>query len=155
MKTSALAFLVVFGFTTATFALTPPPGGGYPNETTALGDDALLSLTTGSGNTALGFQALHSSTVGSSNTAIGSLALHANTTGESNTANGNLALTANTTGKPFTVRYEEVNAMLLNEFLKAHRQLDEQRDEIDSLKASMTKLQATLEKMSARVAADE
>ncbi|MDQ3199646.1 MAG: tail fiber domain-containing protein [Verrucomicrobiota bacterium] len=51
-------------------------------------------------------------------------------------------------GKPYTVRYEAVNAMLLNEFLKAHRQLDEQRDEIDSLKASMTKLQATLEKMS-------
>ena len=24
-------------------------------------------------------------------------------------------------GKPFTVRYEEVNAMLLNEFLKEHR----------------------------------
>ncbi|MEO5753298.1 MAG: tail fiber domain-containing protein [Chthoniobacterales bacterium] len=50
--------------------------------------------------------------------------------------------------KPYTVRYEAVNAMLLNEFLKAHHQLDEQREEIDSLKASMTKLQATIEKMS-------
>ena len=26
-------------------------------------------------------------------------------------------------GKPFTVRYEEVNAMLLNEFLKEHREV--------------------------------
>ena len=27
-------------------------------------------------------------------------------------------------GKPFTVRYEEVNAMLLNEFLKEHRKVE-------------------------------
>jgi hypothetical protein len=29
-------------------------------------------------------------------------------------------------GKPYTVRYEAVNAMLLNEFLKAHRKIEEQ-----------------------------
>ena len=29
-------------------------------------------------------------------------------------------------GKPYTVRYEAVNAMLLNEFLKEHRKADEQ-----------------------------
>jgi hypothetical protein len=29
-------------------------------------------------------------------------------------------------GKLFTVRYDEVNAMLLNEFLKGHRKLEEQ-----------------------------
>jgi hypothetical protein len=29
-------------------------------------------------------------------------------------------------GKPYTVRYDAVNAMLLNEFLKAHRQMEEQ-----------------------------
>ena len=29
-------------------------------------------------------------------------------------------------GKPFTVRYDEVNAMLLNEFLKEHRKVEEQ-----------------------------
>jgi hypothetical protein len=29
-------------------------------------------------------------------------------------------------GKPYTVRYEAVNAMLLNEFLKAHHQIEEQ-----------------------------
>ena len=28
-------------------------------------------------------------------------------------------------GKPFTVRYDEVNAMLLNEFLKEHRKVQE------------------------------
>jgi hypothetical protein len=29
-------------------------------------------------------------------------------------------------GKPYTVRYEGVNAMLLNEFLKEHRKVEEQ-----------------------------
>ena len=29
-------------------------------------------------------------------------------------------------GKPYSVRYEQVNAMLLNEFLKEHRRVDEQ-----------------------------
>jgi predicted ribosome quality control (RQC) complex YloA/Tae2 family protein len=31
-------------------------------------------------------------------------------------------------GKPFSVRYEEVNAMLLNEFLKEHRKVEEQTE---------------------------
>jgi trimeric autotransporter adhesin len=34
-------------------------------------------------------------------------------------------------GKVNTVRYEAVNAMLLNEFLKAHRKLDQQQAMID------------------------
>ena len=29
-------------------------------------------------------------------------------------------------GKPYSVRYDQVNAMLLNEFLKAPRKIDEQ-----------------------------
>jgi septal ring factor EnvC (AmiA/AmiB activator) len=29
-------------------------------------------------------------------------------------------------GKPYTVRYEAVNAMLLNEFLKEHRKVEQQ-----------------------------
>jgi hypothetical protein len=33
-------------------------------------------------------------------------------------------------GKVNTVRYEAVNAMLLNEFLKEHRKVEEQADEI-------------------------
>ena len=31
-------------------------------------------------------------------------------------------------GKPYTVRYDAVNAMLLNEFLKEHRKKDWRRD---------------------------
>jgi hypothetical protein len=37
-------------------------------------------------------------------------------------------------GKPQTVRYEAVNAMLLNEFLKEHRKVEEQGAMISQLK---------------------
>jgi hypothetical protein len=43
-------------------------------------------------------------------------------------------------GKPYTVRYEAVNAMLLNEFLKEHRKVEEQGATIAQLKKE---LQAT------------
>src|SRR5205814_6041139 len=39
-------------------------------------------------------------------------------------------------GKPYTVRYEAVNAMLLNEFLKEHRTVQEQEATIAQLKAA-------------------
>ena len=35
-------------------------------------------------------------------------------------------------GAPFTVRYEEVNAMLLNEFLKEHRKVEQQRKDFEA-----------------------
>lgn len=75
---SALACLA---FSPVLKAVSPPPDGGYPNENTAEGEDALLVLTTGSFNTAVGFQALHANTTGSSNTADGDAALLSNTTG--------------------------------------------------------------------------
>jgi arginine/lysine/ornithine decarboxylase len=40
-------------------------------------------------------------------------------------------------GKPYTVRYESVNAMLLNEFLKEHRKVSEQEATITQLKAEL------------------
>ena len=79
-------------------AVTPPPGGGYPGFNTAVGDNALFSLTTGTNNTATGSAALHDNTTGSSNTATGSFALRFNTTGNFNTATGSGALHDNTTG---------------------------------------------------------
>jgi len=48
-------------------------------------------------------------------------------------------------GKPFTVRYEAVNAMLLNEFLKAHRKLEEQQKEIEALRSQLHKVSNQLE----------
>ena len=40
-------------------------------------------------------------------------------------------------GKPYTVRYDAVNAMLLNEFLKEHRKVDEQQATIAELKKEL------------------
>jgi hypothetical protein len=79
-------------------AVTPAPDGGYPNFTTAEGENALFSLTTGYSNTAIGFHALFNDTTGISNTATGESALFGNTTGDSNTATGDVALFSNTTG---------------------------------------------------------
>ena len=42
-------------------------------------------------------------------------------------------------GKPFTVRYEEVNAMLLNEFLKEHRKGEQQDRKIEELEATVAR----------------
>jgi hypothetical protein len=96
--TTILLVLGCFAFSPIARALNPPPDGGYPNETTAEGDGALFSLTTGFGNTALGFKALNSDTTGQLNTATGRNALLNNTTGDNNTADGSGALSSNTTG---------------------------------------------------------
>jgi hypothetical protein len=68
------------------------------NSNTVQGDDALISLTTGTDNTAIGFNALINNTTGSFNTATGSLALNSNTTALGNTAVGYQALYSNTSG---------------------------------------------------------
>ena len=47
-------------------------------------------------------------------------------------------------GKVYTVRYEAVNAMLLNEFLKEHRKNEGQEKTIAELKSGMTALAATV-----------
>ena len=44
-------------------------------------------------------------------------------------------------GKPYTVRYEAVNAMLLNEFLKEHRKVTEQECKVESLEKAMAEQQ--------------
>jgi hypothetical protein len=78
-------------------AVTPAPDGGYPGGNTAEGQQALLSLTSGTYNTAVGLFSLMSNTDGQFNTAIGAGALLANTTAL-NTATGAGALLNNTTG---------------------------------------------------------
>src|SRR5438132_404180 len=80
-------------------ALRPPPDGGYPNETTAEGDGALSSLTTGEGNTALGSNALNANTTGNNNTATGTNALRFHITGDHNTATGRAAPVFNADGE--------------------------------------------------------
>ena len=58
-------------------------------------------------------------------------------------------------GKPYTVRYEAVNAMLLNEFIKEHQKVTDQNREIAQLRAAVTRLKATVEKVGAQLAPDQ
>jgi hypothetical protein len=113
-----------FGFLLRLQAVSPPPDGGYPGGNTAEGQNALLSLTSGTYNTAVGLFSLLSTTTnsfntavgagtllsnvagsldtpdglppGSENTATGAGALLSNTIGSQNTANGTFALFSNT-----------------------------------------------------------
>jgi Chaperone of endosialidase len=54
-------------------------------------------------------------------------------------------------GKPYTVRYDAVNAMLLNEFLKEHRKNEEQQVIITRLQNRVEALTAGLQKVSAQL----
>jgi uncharacterized coiled-coil protein SlyX len=63
-------------------------------------------------------------------------------------------------GKAYTVRYEAVNAMLLNEFLKEHRKVQEleandaeQQREIKALVATVKEQTAQIQKVSAQLEA--
>jgi Chaperone of endosialidase len=89
----------------------PPPDGGYPNNNTAEGDNALLKLTVGRDNTAIGFKALSNTTDGFQNTAVGSGALQHNN-GVENTAVGYDALNNNLSGMENTAI--GFNALLFN-----------------------------------------
>ena len=113
--------MVCFALAPIARAVVPAPDGGYPGYNTAEGQNALLSLTSGTYNTAVGSFSLGSNTDGSyntavgaaallfnigdqstgdgvQNTALGAAALLFNTTGSANTATGTLALYSNTEG---------------------------------------------------------
>jgi hypothetical protein len=57
--------------------------------------------------------------------------------------------------KPYAVRYDAVNAMLLNEFLKEHRKVEQQRKNFEAALAQQQKqidaLTAGLQKVSAQL----
>src|SRR5437762_488523 len=61
-------------------------------------------------------------------------------------------------GNPYSVRYDQVNAMLLNEFLKEHRafveeqhKVAQQQEEIDLLKTELTEQRSLIQKVSESV----
>jgi hypothetical protein len=54
-------------------------------------------------------------------------------------------------GKPYTVRYDAVNAMLLNEFLKEHRTVTELKKEIAALTATVKQQSAQIQKVNAQL----
>ena len=65
-------------------------------------------------------------------------------------------------GKPYSMRYDQVNAMLLNEFLKEHRKNEEQeatiaqqQKEITALKAELKEQASQIQKVSAQLEVSE
>ena len=65
-------------------------------------------------------------------------------------------------GRPYTVRYDQVNAMLLNEFLKEHRKNEQQESKLEEQEAKIARqekqieaLTAGLQKVSARLELNE
>jgi len=54
-------------------------------------------------------------------------------------------------GKPYSVRYDQVNAMLLNEFLKEHKAFVQEQRKVQELEKQVEKLAAGLQKVSAHI----
>jgi septal ring factor EnvC (AmiA/AmiB activator) len=50
------------------------------------------------------------------------------------------------------VRYEAVNAMLLNEFLKAHRKVEDQARKVQEQEATIAQVKSTVTKQEATIA---
>ncbi len=55
-------------------------------------------------------------------------------------------------GKPYSVRYDQVNAMLLNEFLKEREKVEDQHETIAQLKSDATKQEAARIELTSTVA---
>jgi septal ring factor EnvC (AmiA/AmiB activator) len=54
-------------------------------------------------------------------------------------------------GEIYTVRYDAVNAMVLNEFLKEHKKLEAQQATITELKSTVAQQQKGMEILTARL----
>jgi septal ring factor EnvC (AmiA/AmiB activator) len=54
-------------------------------------------------------------------------------------------------GEVSTVRYEQVNVMLLNEFLKEHKKVEEQQASIAELKSTVAQQQKGMEVLTAQL----
>ena len=52
-------------------------------------------------------------------------------------------------GKPYSVRYDQVNAMLLNEFLKEHRKNEQQESKIEEQEAKIARQEQQIEALTA------
>src|SRR5207247_77618 len=54
-------------------------------------------------------------------------------------------------GKPYAVRYDQVNAMLLNEFLKEHRRVEELRSTIAKQQATVAQEDRKIQEQEATI----
>jgi septal ring factor EnvC (AmiA/AmiB activator) len=54
-------------------------------------------------------------------------------------------------GEIYTVRYDQINAMLLNEFLKAHKKVEAQQATMTELKSTVAQQQKGMETLTAQL----
>jgi hypothetical protein len=54
-------------------------------------------------------------------------------------------------GKPYSVRYDQVNAMLLNEFLKEHKAFVQEHHKVQELEKRVEKLAADMQTVTAQI----
>jgi len=54
-------------------------------------------------------------------------------------------------GKPYSVRYDQVNAMLLNEFLKEHKAFVQEQHKVEKLEATVASLVTTVKEQAALI----
>ena len=54
-------------------------------------------------------------------------------------------------GKPYSVRYDQVNAMLLNEFLKEHTAFVEEQSKVQKLEAVLSAVNTRLKEQDAKI----
>jgi trimeric autotransporter adhesin len=54
-------------------------------------------------------------------------------------------------GKPYSVRYDQINAMLLNEFLKEHRKNEEQQQQIEAITALVKEQASQIRKVTTAI----
>ena len=54
-------------------------------------------------------------------------------------------------GKPYSVRYDQINAMLLNEFLKEHKAFVEAQHKVEKLETTVASLVATVKEQAAQI----
>jgi hypothetical protein len=122
-KTTTLLFFIALAL--ACFALSPRGqatdlGSVLPNHNTADGSGVLTSLTTGQNKSGFGLVAEEAAEV-----------------------NPDLVV-RDKNGETYTVRYDAVNAMLLNEFLKEHRKVEQQGRTIHEQGATIAQLKSAV-----------
>ena len=54
-------------------------------------------------------------------------------------------------GKPYSVRYEQINAMLLNEFLKEHKAFLHEQGKVQKLEAALERVNERLREQEAKI----
>jgi hypothetical protein len=103
---TAAGAILFLSFSSAVYAVSPAPDGGYPGNNTAEGTDALFNLNTAGAmnNTGIGASALYQCVNTSNNTAVGAFAIQ---TGQPDydTAVGAFALNSDSFGSNTAVGY--------------------------------------------------